>query len=185
MKKQKSISGQIAKLNPVAREMLLTVLKKLQDGEKINREDVGLLGVNLESVQNIFAVHFFGISRQTITDWATEGAPRNPDGTINLADTCRWLVNREKLKNKSPLKDKKTQAEIERIEAQIGKIREETIPRNEYESRFASWASSFKAFWQQAWNRNRHNFVMRSQEEIDVLIEEFGRKLMEVWCGHE
>ena len=170
--------------------MLFKILKKLQGGEKINREDVGLLGIKLESVQPTFMAKFFGVSNQTICNWESENCPRNPDRTFNLAEVSHWLVNREKAKHNNAfekdLKGKKTQAEIERIEAQVRKINEETIPREEYENRFASWASSAEAFWTQVCHAVRHHFVgLSAIEQADVLLSDLGRRFFEKWIGNK
>jgi phage terminase Nu1 subunit (DNA packaging protein) len=189
-KKTKSISGQILKLPPAAKDMLFKILKKLQDGEKINREDVGLLGIKLESLQMVFVAKFFQVSGQTVCNWVLEGCPKNADGSFNLAEVSHWLVNREKAKHdndfQKKLKEKKMQAEIERMEAQTGKIKEETIPREEYESRFASWASSAEAFWTQVCHAVRHHFVgLIATEQVDVLLHDLGKRFFEKWIGNK
>jgi len=189
MREKNNINRQLSCLTDNQKSSLFDILKKLQSGAHLSGEDVGLLGFDSQSVTQTFCCDFFHISRQTIINWVDCGCPRNPDKTYNLFEVHSWLLLRErrlaesanKKDSRGILREQKLEKEIELLNAKIAKEQSEKMYTKDHVASFASWASSFKKFWEQAWRRNRHYFVNRSQEEVDVLMQEYGRQLMDVW----
>jgi len=188
MEKKKNILVQLSNLGNRQRDSVLQILKRLQGGENLVADDIGLLGFDFHSVDQKTCAQFFNVTRTTINTWIDSGCPRNGDNSYNLFEVHTWLMEREKKKiarDPNNKKEMKLEKEIELLEAKINNANKETMLIKDHESAFSSWANSFKSFWGQAWRKNRHHFVGRSQEEIDVLMAEFGRQLMDVWCGRD
>ena len=172
-------------LEPAQKAAVEAFLKKLAAREKILKDDIGLFGYSFRTMPHNLTAEFFRVTRQSLYNWEKDKCPRNTDGSFDLFALHQWLVSREtaKFKKVESLKDKKTEKEIEKLEIGNLKAKEEMIPRSEYLDHVRSWASSFRSFWGQAVRRNVHLFVNRQQDELDVMFEEFGRKLMEIWGG--
>lgn len=183
--KKSDIQAQLKGLEPPQKAAVVAMLRKLTAGERLLKSDIGLLGYPFRAMTPNLTAEFFRVSRQSIHLWDKDGCPRNPDGTYDLFALHQWLVEREAAKHKKEgsLKDEKTKEEIEKLRLNNQNLKNIMMPREEHTEKIRSWAASFKAFWEQAVRRNSHMFVQRSQAEIDVMFDEFGRKLMEVWSG--
>lgn len=184
IEKKKNITKLITNLDERQKKALANVLMILQNGEKLKKQDIGLLGYDLNSVPHSYCAKLFKVSDRTLFMWVDKGCPKNKENsTYDLYEVTNWLVNKERKKHETggTLKDKKTNIEIERIRAQIQKIRQETMPREEHEAIIKSWASSFKNFFPQAVRKNIHHFEMQKIDSLNVLFHEFGKQLMEIW----
>jgi len=184
LKKGKSLSKLLARLEEPEREALTMILKKISEGDQINREDVGLLGYPFRAMPHNFTSEFFHIARKSLYDWEKLGCPRNGDGTYDLFRLHQWRLDQEeqKHKKKESLKDQKTKEEIKKLRIGNRKQEEIMMPVAEHTERMRSWATSFKAFYKTAIRRNAHLFEgLERREEAEILLEEFGKKLMEVW----
>lgn len=135
--------------------------------------------VDLEAASMDDTCRAFGIVKVTLYKYMEKGCPKKEDGTFNIYDVHKWIVNKDK---KGGLVEQKLQAEIERIHAQTEKISEQYILREDHERLMNSWASSFKRFWAQAVKKNIIHFCNKELDQLHVIFETFGRQLMEVWA---
>jgi hypothetical protein len=131
---------------------------------------------------------FFSVTKTAIQQWMarTESpCPRNQDGTYSLPDVVRWKIELEKGKAEKgdSLRDQKTKAEIERIQAQVEKINENYILRTEHEALLRSTVAAFPKFYTSAVQKNYHDFAGQTAEQCHVLLMEFGRELMKKYAG--
>lgn len=131
---------------------------------------------------------FFSVTKTAIQQWLarTENpCPRNQDGTYSLPAIVQWKLALEKGKAEKgdSLRDQKTKAEIERIQAQINKIDENYILRTEHDAELRSAIAAFPKFYAGAVQKNYHDFVGQTAEQCHVLLMEFGRELMKKYSG--
>lgn len=144
------------------------------------------IGPAARSVRNIEAATLdetcmvFQVTGESLRNWARQGCPRNNDGTYSLYEVYKYRVERNKGKT---LKDAKTQAEINLLESKLEKANDLYMLRADHDNMMASWASSFRKFWDQAVRKNVHHFAMKEIDQLNVMFYEFGRQLMEVWAG--
>jgi hypothetical protein len=62
----------------------------------------------------------YGVNGGSVSAWVKAGCPQLPNGLFILADVDKWLRERDAKKaERASLKDQKTQAEIDRIKADI------------------------------------------------------------------
>ena len=163
------------------RDSILRILKRLQDGTKLNPDDVGLLGIDLSAVLITFAASFFHVTRKTIYDWNDLGCPHGKDGTYSLYEIYEWRLARatEKATGKGGgLKDQKLQKEIDYLQAKLENVRSENIPRKEHEEVLRSLVIAVRGFIEQWFRKNAHVFVQQPKEVIDVICDEAPRTIL-------
>jgi hypothetical protein len=121
----------------------------------------------------------FCVSVAAVDKWVTMGCPQNSDRTMGIYQVHRWLMQREinrhcgvDDKNKS-LKDKKTEKEIERLEAQINKIQEKTIERELHDAICNSRARDAADNWSRMIMKNAVYLAMKPIDELKVLLMRF------------
>jgi predicted DNA-binding transcriptional regulator AlpA len=121
----------------------------------------------------------------TIYDWISKGCPQNPDGTLSTGVVVSWYISREveKYKDVDSLKDKKTIAEIERINAQIDKMKENNIDRSEHEQILCSRASSLRTFCEKSMILNSPKFVGLSLEQAKTRLMSLAEQMLIEYTG--
>jgi hypothetical protein len=172
--------------NPETRRLIVALGKKLQSAAKITARDVPGLGMDFARLGHNQTAELLAYTPAVLYQWAEKGAPRNQDGTWDVPALSRWLRDRAE-KNGSDgdgsLKDKKTIAEIARLEAQVQKINEETMPRADHERLLVSRSASLRNFWDQTAGMNAYRFVGLTLDEARVRLDNLTREGMHAYVG--
>lgn len=128
----------------------------------------------------------FGYSWKITTRWnPKENGFENEDGTWDLVKCIRWREEKANAKgseDKSELEIQKLKKEIEFKDSQIQKNLRNLMERSLHEQILSSRVATLRSFWEDAVKKNKHMFVMKSPEEISVLLYEFLKQGMEAFC---
>ena len=129
----------------------------------------------------------YGVNIRTVRAWIAAGAPQNPDTSVNTARLYEWLLQREmsKYKTDDSLSAQKTRAEIDRINSQTAKYKNETIERSYMEQVLVSRAASLRQFLERSIMMNLSKFVGLTLDEARTRLNWFAIKAMEAWTGGE
>lgn len=174
-----AVRNGLSRLTERQKTTMSSIIHRVLRGQKIAQNELGLLGHTWDEASRETVRYVFGCTGETLARWEARGMPVNGDGTYCIRDCIKWLI---KDKARSPLiggsgpsdvRAEKIRKDIEWRDAQIDKIKERMIPRDEHEAIVRSWAASIKTFFEQAWRRNRHHFVMQTLEQLDVLWHDF------------
>jgi len=137
--------------------------------------------VNIWECSSQCVATILGVSKGRITQMVDEGMPRNEDGTFDLCQAIQWRAGR--YNQPSNARDRKTEKEIEKLEAQIDKMRGEVIPRSEHMQIMTSRAQSLNRFLERTTQMNVWHFVGKNMDELRVLFDQYVRDAMESYTG--
>jgi DNA-binding transcriptional regulator YiaG len=183
--KNKILPKQLAYLSPRQKDILNSFLKKLfTTNHTITPTDLFDLSDYSALAQKEIA-SIFDVSVQSVNKWVNEGLERNDDKTYNLSKVVAWKIGKIEKKHESgeSVDVEKKRAEIERINAQIAKIKKEWIPRTEYETMTTSMAGSLHAFLEYSRPMNDHLFVGLSLDEARVRRRAEEKQMMDAFTG--
>lgn len=167
-----------------ARRLVVALAVKIRTRERITGADVPGLGLTPERMPMNQTAELLGYSNTQLYNLARKGAPRNADGTWNVPELSRWLRKRRNEDGDGTnLKDLKTKAEIARLEAQVARINDSTIPRADHERLLISRAASLRNFWDQAASMNAYRFVGLTLDEARVRLDGLTREGMAAYVG--
>lgn len=134
----------------------------------------------------------FGLAPRTARQIATDGCPRNANGTWNLPEVHRWLMDRAEANlrkkfgyehSKGSIQRDKIATDIEWKRLQIAKQREELIEREEHEMILGARISALRHHIEDAFFRNSHRFVGLSLADTQSLCREFGKQFMNAYLN--
>ena len=110
--KKKDINILLQNLDEGQQKLIIKILKALQDGSRIKKAELGLMGLTADSLNLNAIAEMFHVTHKSVQRWVVEGCPRNPDLSYSLLQVHNWLVQREteKLKSGDNLKDQKLKA---------------------------------------------------------------------------
>lgn len=183
--KKRILPKQLSSLSQLQREALNKFLKKIFNTTNvITPTDLfDLADFSALTQKNIASI--FDVSVQAVHKWIGNGCPRNDDKTYNLKNVIDWHVLRVEKKHESgdTVDVEKKKAEIERINAQIAKMKNELVPRVEMETILASMAGSLKAFLEYSRPMNDHLFVGLSLDEARTRRRSEEKQMMDAFTG--
>lgn len=168
-------------LTEVQKNGLIKVLRKLQQGSKINRQDVGLLGCSWDKIPIDFIYEPFEANKRTIYKWVSDGCPRNADGTFNIASVLRWKIGKEveKVKPENDLKSQKMEREIAILDERIKDLQSKTIDVDLHEEILSARASSLRVFLTDLLQKNVHTFANRDVDELRTMYDQLVQQAMQ------
>jgi hypothetical protein len=136
------------------------------------------------------AAECFHTTRRTIEKWVIAGCPKNPDGTISIYQIYRWKTEQEIEKASAPtedkkksLKDRKTEKEIERLEAQISKIRDQFISKDIHDQVLSSRAKALSIYLETAAIKNAIHYMGKTLEQVQAIRFQESKEAMEAYVG--
>jgi len=126
----------------------------------------------------------YHVTRRTVNDWLDAGCPRNRNKSMSIYQVHKWLLARAESKgDSSSLKDRKTEKEIERLEAQISKINEKTVDKDFMDQVLAIRAKSLSSFLETAAVKNSIHYVGKTLQEVQNLRFREAQESMETYLG--
>jgi hypothetical protein len=127
----------------------------------------------------------FGIDRATTYRWRDDGMPVKKNGTFNIPECVQWKLEKDEACRlaQGNVKDKKTAMEIELLSIKHEKEKGAVISRSEAKSIECARGRALKLYLQNNMPANAHLFVDKPIEELRILLEQFAKKLMDVWVG--
>lgn len=159
--------------------------KKRGRPKKANPENSMM--IDIRRVRKTDLKLIFGYSFQALQKWnARENGFENEDGTWDLVKCIRWREEKAKAKgseDKSELEIQKLKKEIEFKDSQIQKNLRNLMERSLHEQVLSSRAATLRSFWEAAVLKNKHMFVMKTPEEISVLLYEFVKQGLDAYCS--
>lgn len=130
----------------------------------------------------------FSLPEHKLAEWLDGGVPWF-DYEKNRADVFAFRSWYEKEQSSgdgvTDLRAEKLKAEIAYKEAQIQKIKEETIPRAEHDMILSSRASSLRSYLEQTATLNAARFVDLPLDDIRIHLLDLFKKALNAYCGME
>lgn len=128
----------------------------------------------------------FGVTRQAVDQWVAQGCPVNMDGTMSAPLVIKWYNAREdERRTRASGKDRKIELECERLEAQIAKIKDESIERTMHEQILVSRAATLRQFVEKTVMMNCSKFVGLDLDQAQVYLFEIFKRALNEYAGSD
>ena len=165
------------------RDNLQRLLDTIEKGRQLRRSDVGRVGDSDEIVVHSMGrsgiAEAFGVSSTAVGKW--RDLPINPDKSYDLAKLVQ-----DRIDSAGKPDDRAAQLKIEKLEAEIGRIneqtrrlREEVIPIDEHKAVLLDRWNGVNAAWKSCVRAMINDFVERDRDDVVRLFEELRVKLFE------